>query len=69
MKNLVWIFFNKLHPQVSHQRNLSLGNYRFSKVTKWIPKDIKRPFQWWGKHEAMFPTIDFLASQILGIVG
>jgi hypothetical protein len=33
------------------------------------PKDIKCPLQWWGKHKAMFPTIDFLACQILGIVG
>jgi hypothetical protein len=32
------------------------------------PKDIKCPFQWWGKHEAMFPTIGFLAPKILGIV-
>jgi hypothetical protein len=32
------------------------------------PKDIKCPFQWWGKHEAMFRTIGFLACQILGIV-
>lgn len=26
-------------------------------------------FSWWGKHEAMFPTIGFLACQILEIVG
>jgi hypothetical protein len=25
------------------------------------PKDIKFFFQWWGKYEAMFPTIGFLA--------
>jgi hypothetical protein len=31
--------------------------------------DIKCPFQWWQKHEAMFPTIGFLAQLILGIVG
>jgi hypothetical protein len=28
------------------------------------PKDIKCHFQWWGKHEAMFPTISFLTNQI-----
>jgi hypothetical protein len=33
------------------------------------PKDIKYHFQWWGKHEAMFPIVSFLACQILGIVG
>jgi hypothetical protein len=33
------------------------------------PKDIKCPFQWWGKHKAMFPIIGFLACQILGIIG
>jgi len=33
------------------------------------PKDIKCPLQWWGKHEAMFPIVGFLACQILGIVG
>jgi hypothetical protein len=33
------------------------------------PKNIKCPFQWWVKHEAMFPIVGFLASQILGIVG
>jgi hypothetical protein len=32
-------------------------------------KDIKCPFQWWLKHEAIFLTIGFLAQQILGIVG
>jgi hypothetical protein len=32
-------------------------------------KDIKNPHQWWGKHESRFPTIGFLAKQILGIVG
>jgi hypothetical protein len=32
-------------------------------------KDMKCPFQWWQKHEAMFPTIGFFAWQILGIVG
>jgi hypothetical protein len=30
------------------------------------PKDIKCHLQWWGKHEAIFPTISFLAHQILG---
>jgi hypothetical protein len=33
------------------------------------PKDIKCLLRWWGKHEAMFPTIGLLARQILGIVG
>jgi hypothetical protein len=30
--------------------------------------DIKRPFQWWQRHEVMFLTIGFLTRQILGIV-
>jgi hypothetical protein len=32
-------------------------------------KDIKCPFEWWGNHESLFPTIVFLACQILGLVG
>jgi hypothetical protein len=31
-------------------------------------KIIKCPLQWWQKHEAMFPTIGFLAQQILGVI-
>jgi hypothetical protein len=30
--------FNRLYPQMSHQKNLSLRNYWFLDVTKWIPK-------------------------------
>jgi hypothetical protein len=30
---------------------------------------IMCPFQWWEKHKSMFPTISFLAGQILGIMG
>ncbi len=32
------------------------------------PKGIKCPLQWWGKHEAMFPIVGFLAHEVLGIV-
>jgi len=32
-------------------------------------KDIKCLFQWWQKHETMFPIVGFLARQILGVVG
>jgi len=31
-------------------------------------KEVKYPFQWWAKHETMFPIVCFLAHQILGIV-
>ncbi len=31
-------------------------------------KDIKCPFQWWQKHDAMFLTFGFLAWQFFGIV-
>jgi hypothetical protein len=31
-------------------------------------KDIKCPFQWWEKHESMFPIVGFCARQILRIV-
>jgi hypothetical protein len=31
-------------------------------------KEIKCPFQWCGKHEIMFLTIDLLTYQILNIV-
>jgi hypothetical protein len=32
-------------------------------------KEIKCPFQWWAKHEPIFPILHFLAGQILEIVG
>jgi hypothetical protein len=32
-------------------------------------KKIMCPFQWWEKHKSMFPTMGFLARQILGIMG
>ncbi len=32
-------------------------------------ENIKKKFQWWEKHESMFPTIGFLAHQILSIIG
>jgi hypothetical protein len=32
-------------------------------------KEIKCPFQWCAKHEAIFPILDFLVGQILEIVG
>ncbi len=33
------------------------------------PRNTKCSLQWWGKHEAMFPTFGFLACQFLSIVG
>ncbi len=32
-------------------------------------KNIKCPFQWWQKHEGMFPIVGFLVQQIFGVVG
>jgi hypothetical protein len=32
-------------------------------------KEIKCPFKWWVKHEAIFCTIGFLAFQTLRIIG
>jgi len=32
-------------------------------------KDVKCILDWWIKHESMFPTIAYLAHQILDIVG
>ncbi len=32
-------------------------------------KDIQCPLEWWAKHESLFPTMAFLARQILGIIG
>jgi hypothetical protein len=69
MKILIWIFFNKLHPQINHQKNLSLGELLIFKHYQVDRKDIKCPFQWCGKHEVMFPIVGFLVHQILGIVG
>jgi hypothetical protein len=31
-------------------------------------KDIKCLLEWWAKHKSLFPTVVFLARQILGIV-
>jgi hypothetical protein len=31
-------------------------------------KNIKCPLEWCRKHKSMFPTIGFLAKQILGII-
>jgi hypothetical protein len=31
-------------------------------------KEIKNPFHWCEKHESRFPTMVFLARQILGIL-
>jgi hypothetical protein len=33
------------------------------------PKNMKCHLQWWGKHDAIFLTIGFLAHQILGFAG
>jgi hypothetical protein len=38
-----------------HQGTIIFKHYQVD------PKNIKCPLQWWGKHEAMFPTIIFLA--------
>jgi hypothetical protein len=54
---------------VSHQKEFVTREQLIFKRYQVDPKDIKCPLQWWGKHEAMFPTIGFLACQILGIVG
>jgi hypothetical protein len=32
-------------------------------------KDIECPLEWWAKQDSLFPTVAFLAYQILGIVG
>jgi hypothetical protein len=29
-------------------------------------KDIKYLLEWWAKHESLFPTVAFLAHQIVG---
>jgi len=62
-------FFNKPLTQVNQQKNLSLKKLLIFKHYQIDPKEIKCPFQWWGKHEAMFPIVGFLACQILRIVG
>jgi hypothetical protein len=60
--------FTKLHSQMNHQMNLSPRNYWFSNVAKWIPIKTSSVLFNVGKREVMFPTVDFLAHQILGIV-
>jgi hypothetical protein len=69
MKFSIWIFFNKPLAQVNQQKNLSRKKLLIFKYYQIDPKEIKSPFQWWGKDEAMFPIVCFLAYQILGIVG
>jgi hypothetical protein len=54
---------------VNRQKELVTKELLIFRCYEVDPKDIKCPLQWCGKHEAMFPTVDFLACQILGIVG
>jgi hypothetical protein len=54
---------------VNQLKNLSLKKLLVFKHYQIDPKEIKCPFQWWGKHDAMFVIVGFLACQILGIVG
>jgi hypothetical protein len=56
---VVWIFFNKLQIQVNQQKSLWMELLVFRRY-QLDAKDIKCPFQWWQKHEALFPTIRFL---------
>ena len=32
-------------------------------------KSAEKPLEWWKLHEGQFPTVGYLARQILGIVG
>ena len=32
-------------------------------------KSAENPLHWWKAHESQFPTVAFLARQVLGIVG
>ncbi len=32
-------------------------------------KEIKCPLAWWEKHESLFPRVEFLARQIIAILG
>jgi hypothetical protein len=54
---------------VNQLKNLSLKKLLVFKHYQIDPKEIKYPFQWWGKHDAMFAIVGFLACQILRIVG
>jgi len=62
-------FFEQAFSTSDQQKNLSLKKLLIFKYYQIDPKEIKCPFQWWGKDEAMFPIVCFLACQILGIVG
>jgi hypothetical protein len=72
MKIVIWIFFNRLHPPASQQKELVIRELLIFKHYQMDPKNIKCNLQWWGiwgKHETMFLTIGFLAHQILCFVG
>jgi len=62
MKKITWTLFKCLLEQVSQQR-------RWWTRFQMVVKDIKCCLEWWAKHEFLFPTVAFLACQLLDIVG
>lgn len=55
---------NKLAKELVNQELLIFHKYQVLDA-----KDIKGLVEWWRNHEIMFPIVDFLTRQILGIVG
>ncbi len=43
-----------------------LNHYKFKKVIK---EEAKNSLKWWKMHELQFLYVEFVAQQILGIVG
>ncbi len=60
---VVWIFLSKLVEKLVKRGLLNFRLYQLDVKTSNVP------FQWWEKHKAMFPIVDFLVCQIFGIVG
>jgi hypothetical protein len=68
MKIPIWIFWTNCQHQWISEKTCHHGVVDSSTLSSW-PQGNQCPFQWWGKYEAMFLTVNFLAHQILSIVG
>jgi hypothetical protein len=68
IKIVVLIFLNKLGALSEPIEKLVKRELLIFKKYQLDVKDIKRPFQWCQKHEAMFSTIGFLVQHIFGVV-
>jgi hypothetical protein len=68
-KDLNLVIFQQIASISEPSKELVTDELLIFKHYQVDPKNIKYFLQWWGKHEAMFPTIVFFTCQILSIIG